>query len=94
LCAGYAVFSIGEFSKIAGLSIKTLRFYHEEGLLAPALVDERTGYRYYDHGRVEKARTIVKGNAKNYLTEIQMLIQNPSRPWNCPAGGQTFAVTL
>jgi DNA-binding transcriptional MerR regulator/DNA gyrase inhibitor GyrI len=52
------VFSIGEFSKITGLSIKTLRFYHEEGLLTPALVDEQTGYRYYDHGRVEKARTI------------------------------------
>jgi DNA-binding transcriptional MerR regulator/effector-binding domain-containing protein len=54
------VFSIGEFSKITGLSIKTLRFYHEQGLLAPTLVDEQTGYRYYDHGRVEKARTIAQ----------------------------------
>lgn len=52
------VFSIGEFSKITGLSVKTLRFYHEQGLLTPALVDDQTGYRYYDHSRVEKARII------------------------------------
>jgi DNA-binding transcriptional MerR regulator len=54
------VFSIGEFSKITGLSVKTLRFYHEQGLLTPAVVDEQTGYRYYDHGRVEKARVITQ----------------------------------
>jgi DNA-binding transcriptional MerR regulator len=57
---GVGVFSIGEFSKITGLSIKTLRFYHEQGLLTPACVDEQTGYRYYDHSRVEKARIITQ----------------------------------
>lgn len=54
------MFSIGEFSKITGLSIKTLRFYHEQGLLIPAQVDEQTGYRYYDHSRVERARIITQ----------------------------------
>ena len=39
---------IGEFSKLSGLTVKTLRFYHEEGLLVPAFVDPDTGYRYYD----------------------------------------------
>jgi DNA-binding transcriptional MerR regulator len=52
------VFSIGEFSKITGLTVKTLRFYHEQGLLNPSCVDEETGYRYYDHAKVETARVI------------------------------------
>jgi DNA-binding transcriptional MerR regulator/effector-binding domain-containing protein len=52
------VFSIGEFSKITGLSVKTLRFYHEEGLLEPSHVDAETGYRYYASAKVETARAI------------------------------------
>ncbi|HVR73644.1 MAG TPA: MerR family DNA-binding transcriptional regulator [Planctomycetota bacterium] len=41
-------FSIGELSRITGLSVKTLRFYHEKGILEPSSVDPATGYRYYD----------------------------------------------
>jgi DNA-binding transcriptional MerR regulator/effector-binding domain-containing protein len=52
------LFSIGEFSRITGLTVKTLRFYHEEGLLTPVLVDRQTGYRYYEHGQIETARLI------------------------------------
>lgn len=39
---------IGEFSKLAMVTVKTLRFYDEVGLLKPHQVDEWTGYRYYD----------------------------------------------
>lgn len=53
------MFSIGEFSKITGLTVKTLRFYHEQGLLVPSCVDEETGYRYYDQSKVERAAIIV-----------------------------------
>ena len=42
------MFTIGEFSKITGLSVKTLRFYHEEGLLTPRAVDPSSGYREVD----------------------------------------------
>lgn len=51
-------YSIGEFSKITGLSVKTLRFYHEKGVLLPSRVDEATGYRYYDSTAVDRARVI------------------------------------
>ena len=54
------MFSIGEFSKITGLTVKTLRFYHEQGLLAPSAVDDQTGYRYYDAGKIELARVIAQ----------------------------------
>jgi DNA-binding transcriptional MerR regulator len=52
------VFTIGDFSKITGLTVKTLRFYHEQGLLEPSAVDAETGYRYYDRSKIEAARVI------------------------------------
>lgn len=52
------MFTIGEFSKAAGLTVKTLRFYHAEGVLVPAYVDPETGYRYYRAEQVETARII------------------------------------
>ncbi len=52
------MFSIGDFSKITGLTVKTLRYYHEQGLLVPAYVDQQTGYRYYDRAKIETARII------------------------------------
>jgi DNA-binding transcriptional MerR regulator len=54
------VFSIGDFSKITGLSVKTLRFYHEQGLLQPTHVDEENGYRYYDSTKIGTARIITQ----------------------------------
>jgi predicted transcriptional regulator YdeE/DNA-binding transcriptional MerR regulator len=38
---------IGDFSKLAQVSIKTLRHYGKLGLLRPAWVDRFTSYRYY-----------------------------------------------
>jgi effector-binding domain-containing protein len=38
---------IGDFSALAQVSIRTLRFYDQAGLLTPAHVDEHSGYRYY-----------------------------------------------
>jgi len=40
-------YRIGEFAELGGVSVKTLRFYDEIGLLRPASVDSRTRYRYY-----------------------------------------------
>ncbi len=52
------MFTIGDFSKLSGLTVKTLRFYHEEGLLVPAYVDPDSGYRYYQERQLETARVI------------------------------------
>lgn len=41
------LYSIGEVSKIKGISIKTLRYYQSVGLIEPAYIDENSGYRYY-----------------------------------------------
>jgi DNA-binding transcriptional MerR regulator len=39
---------IGDFSKFSRVSVKTLRYYDEMGLLKPVEVGRMTGYRYYD----------------------------------------------
>lgn len=39
---------IKEFASFTGVSVRTLHYYDEIGLLKPAYVDEYTGYRYYN----------------------------------------------
>lgn len=71
------MFSIGELSKLTQLPVKTLRFYHEEGLLVPAFVDPDTGYRYYDPSHVETARVIVYLRSLEFpLSEIKELLRS------------------
>jgi DNA-binding transcriptional MerR regulator len=41
------MFTIGEFGRLGGVSVRTLRHYDEIGLLRPASVDPDTGYRGY-----------------------------------------------
>lgn len=40
-------YKIGEFSKLVGISVKTLRYYDVCGVLKPSKIDTFTGYRYY-----------------------------------------------
>src|SRR5262245_5539274 len=69
------MFSIGEFSKITGLTVKTLRFYHEQGLLTPTCVDEQTGYRYYAESKLETARVIARLRGLIFsLTDIGQIL--------------------
>ena len=50
--------TIGDFARMTYLSIKSLRYYHEVGLLAPASVDPDTGYRLYLPEQVPTAQVI------------------------------------
>ncbi len=49
---------IGRFSRLTGLTIKALRLYDERGLLRPALVDFRSGFRYYGPDQIPTAERI------------------------------------
>lgn len=51
--------SIGTFGRRARLSAKALRLYDRTGLLVPAAVDPRTGYRRYRESQLLRARLIV-----------------------------------
>ncbi|QDT25460.1 Mercuric resistance operon regulatory protein [Gimesia panareensis] len=71
------LFSIGEFSKITGLSIKTLRFYHEQAVLIPSHIDEKTGYRYYAESKIERAHIITSLRRLNFtLSDISDILSN------------------
>lgn len=50
--------TIGPFSRASLLSIKALRAYHEAGVLVPARVDPRTGYRVYDVAQLADAGVV------------------------------------
>jgi DNA-binding transcriptional MerR regulator len=50
--------TIGEFATLTHLSVRTLRRYHEAGLLEPATVDPVTGYRYYTAEQIPPAQVI------------------------------------
>lgn len=50
---------IGLFSKFSRVSIKTLRYYDEIGLLRPVAVDDRTGYRLYAVSQLSRLNRIL-----------------------------------
>jgi DNA-binding transcriptional MerR regulator/effector-binding domain-containing protein len=53
------MFRIGDFSRLARVTIKTLHHYDEAGLLTPAHVDHLTGYRYYAAAQLETLQRIL-----------------------------------
>jgi DNA-binding transcriptional MerR regulator/effector-binding domain-containing protein len=50
--------TIGDFSRASHLSVKTLRHYHDVGLLEPSEVDPDNGYRYYSEQQIVLAQVI------------------------------------
>lgn len=50
---------IGDFSRIGQVSVKTLRYYDEIGLLKPQRTDGSTGYRYYNLDQLPRLNRIL-----------------------------------
>ena len=50
---------IGDFAKLFDVSIKTIRFYEEKGLLVPNYIDVYSGYRYYDEDNISTMSKIL-----------------------------------
>ena len=53
------MFKIGDFSKLCQVSIKTLRYYDELGLLKPVSVDRFTGYRFYSADQLPRLNRLL-----------------------------------
>jgi len=67
--------SIGQFSQASKLSIKTLRYYHELGILIPDEIDQTSGYRFYAEASLIRAEEIARWKAMGFsLSEIQELL--------------------
>jgi len=53
------MFTVGEFSRLARVSKRLLRYYDEIGLLKPASTDKFTGYRYYSAEQMPRLNQIL-----------------------------------
>jgi DNA-binding transcriptional MerR regulator len=54
-----SMLKIGDFSSLSQVSIKTLRYYDQTGLLIPAHIDSANGYRYYSASQLSKLHRIL-----------------------------------
>jgi DNA-binding transcriptional MerR regulator len=71
------VYKIGDFSRIARVSSRLLRFYDEIGLLKPVHADPHTGYRFYSAKQLaELNRIIVLKDLGFSLDEIGPVLRN------------------
>lgn len=69
------MFKIGEFSNLTRISVKTLRWYDEIGLLKPARVDPETGYRYYLARQIgELTRILLLKNLGFSLNQVRVML--------------------
>jgi len=69
---------IGDFSRMTHLSIKALRYYHDQGLLEPAEIDLVTGYRFYDPRQVPVAQVIRRFRDLGMpLDQVKAVLQAP-----------------
>lgn len=67
--------SIGDFSKVSQLTVKTLRFYHDKGILIPERVEAGTGYRFYSPSQIERANVVRRLRDLGFsVREIQELL--------------------
>jgi DNA-binding transcriptional MerR regulator len=70
--------TIGEFSRLAHLSVKALRHYDDVGLLHPAHVETSSGYRRYATSQVPVAQVIRRFRDLDMpLEQIQAVLAAP-----------------
>jgi effector-binding domain-containing protein len=75
------MFKIGDFSRLSFVTVKTLHYYDEIGLLKPVKVDRFTGYRYYSAEQLPRLNYIVSlKNMGLSLEEVAALINNSLTP--------------
>ena len=74
---------IKEFAKFTGVSVRTLHYYDEIGLLVPACVDAHTGYRYYDEDSLLRMQEILFYRELDFsLKSIGEILSSPNYDMN------------
>jgi DNA-binding transcriptional MerR regulator len=69
------MYKIGEFADITNITIKTLRYYDEIGLIKPSYIDYYTNYRYYSNDQVNDVKVVLELKDLGLsLNEIKMFI--------------------
>ena len=69
---------VKEFAELTGVSVRTLHYYDEIGLLKPSEVDAQTGYRFYDEKSLERMQEILFYRELDFsLKTIRHIISSP-----------------
>lgn len=74
------LYKIGMFAQMNHITIKTLRFYEEQGLLFPAFVDGENGYRYYTMDQMPVLHRITALKQAGFTLEDIRRLNNISDP--------------
>lgn len=70
--------TVGNFAILCACGPRTLRYYDRVGLLKPAMVDQWTGYRYYEESQVLDYRRIRSLQGAGFaIGEIRTLLRAP-----------------
>lgn len=70
------MFKISDFSRLSRVSLKTLRFYDQIGILKPANTDKESGYRYYSAEQLLTLNRILMYKDLGFtLQQIQQLLR-------------------
>ena len=70
---------IKEFAEFTGVSVRTLHYYDEIGLLIPAFVDKATGYRFYDETSLLRMQEILFYRELDFsLRSIGEILSSPN----------------
>ena len=70
---------IKEFAEFTGVSVRTLHYYDEIGLLTPAFVDRATGYRFYDENSLLRMQEILFYRELDFsLKSIGEILSSPN----------------
>ena len=70
---------IKEFADFTGVSVRTLHYYDEIGLLVPAFVDRSTGYRFYDENSLLRMQEILFYRELDFpLKSIGEILSSPN----------------
>ena len=70
---------IKEFAEFTGVSVRTLHYYDEIGLMKPAYVDEHTSYRYYDKNSLLRMQEILFYRELDFsLKSISEILSSPN----------------
>lgn len=69
---------INEIARLTGVSVRTLRYYDEIGLLKPSSVDGQNGYRFYDERSLERMQEILFYRELDFpLKAISEILSSP-----------------
>jgi len=86
---------IREFAEFAGVSVRTLHYYDQIGLLKPSYVDRENGYRYYDEDALLRMQQILFYRELDFpLKSIAQILSSPHYDKNKALAEQKKLLTL